>query len=142
MSISGAVTTVGFILAVWLSDRVSKKILLPAGLIGCGLLGLWLATLPGYNEVLIIWALFALTNDMVFWPVLLKCVKSLGSKEEQGRMFGYFEASRGLVDTIVAFSALGIFAYFGSGKLGFVNSILFYSITVIVVGILAFFFTS
>ena len=140
MSISGAVTTIGFILAVWISDRISKRILLPAGLIGCGLLGLWLSTLPSYHEVLIIWALFALTNDMIFWPVLLKCVKSLGSKEEQGRMFGYFEASRGLVDTIVAFSALGIFAYFGSGKLGFVNSILFYSITVIVVGILAFFF--
>lgn len=140
MSISGAVTTLGFIAAVWLSDRVSKRILLPVGLIGCGLLGLWLATLPSYNEVLIIWALFALTNDMVFWPVLLKCVKSLGSKEEQGRMFGYFEASRGLVDTVVAFAALGIFAYFGSGKVGFINSILFYSITVIVVGVLAFFF--
>nr|WP_317330982.1 MFS transporter [uncultured Romboutsia sp.] len=140
MSISGTVTTIGFIVAVWLSDRVSKRILLPVGLIGCGLLGLWLATLPSYNEVLIIWALFALTNDMVFWPVLLKCVKSLGSKEEQGRMFGYFEASRGFVDTMVAFAALGIFAYFGSGKVGFINSILFYSITVIVVGILAFFF--
>ena len=139
MSISGAVTTIGFLAAVWISDRVSKRILLPVGLIGCGLLGLWLASFPSYNEVLIIWALFALTNDMIFWPVLLKCIKSLGSKEEQGRMFGYFEASRGLVDTIVAFSALGIFAYFGSWKLGFRNSILFYAITVIVVGILAFF---
>ena len=139
MSISGAVTTIGFLAAVWISDRVSKRILLPVGLRGCGLLGLWLASFPSYNEVLIIWALFALTNDMIFWPVLLKCIKSLGSKEEQGRMFGYFEASRGLVDTIVAFSALGIFAYFGSGKLGFRNSILFYAITVIVVGILAFF---
>lgn len=139
MSISGAVTTIGFLAAVWISDRVSKRVLLPVGLIGCGLLGLWLASFPSYNEVLIIWALFALTNDMIFWPVLLKCIKSLGSKEEQGRMFGYFEASRGLVDTIVAFSALGIFAYFGSGKLGFRNSILFYAITVIVVGILAFF---
>ena len=139
MSISGAVTTIGFLAAVWISDRVSKRILLPVGLIGCGFLGLWLASFPSYNEVLIIWALFALTNDMIFWPVLLKCIKSLGSKEEQGRMFGYFEASRGLVDTIVAFSALGIFAYFGSGKLGFRNSILFYAITVIVVGILAFF---
>lgn len=139
MSISGAVTTIGFILAVWISDRVSKKILLPVGLIGTGVLGLWLATFPGYNQILLIWACFALTNDMIFWPVLLKSVKSLGSKEEQGRMFGYFEASRGLVDTLVAFAALGIFAYFGSSQVGFRNSILFYSITVIVVGIAAFF---
>ena len=50
MSISGAVTTLGFIAAVWLSDRVSKRILLPVGIIGCGLLGLWLATLPSYNR--------------------------------------------------------------------------------------------
>ncbi|MEG1284313.1 MAG: MFS transporter [Romboutsia sp.] len=139
MSISGAVTTVGFILAVWLSDRVSKKILLPVGLIGSGLLGIWLSTFPDYNSILLIWALFALTNDMVFWPVLLKSVKSLGSKEEQGRMFGYFEASRGLVDTLVAFAALGIFAYFGSSQVGFKNSILFYSVTVIIVGIASFF---
>lgn len=139
MSISGTLTTVGFIVAVWLSDRVSKRILLPVGLIGTGVLGLWLATFPGYNQILVIWALFALTNDMVFWPVLLKSVKSLGSKDEQGRMFGYFEASRGLVDTVVAFIALGIFAYFGSSKIGFRNSILFYSITVIVIGIASFF---
>ncbi|MGL5642643.1 MAG: MFS transporter, partial [Paraclostridium sp.] len=115
------------------------KILLPVGLIGSGLLGLWLATFPGYNQILLIWALFALTNDMVFWPVLLKSVKSLGSKDEQGRMFGYFEASRGLVDTLIAFAALGIFAYFGSSQIGFKNAILFYSITVIVVGIASFF---
>lgn len=139
MSISGTMTTIGFILAVWLSDKVSKKILLPAGFIGTGLLGLWLSTFPGYNQILLIWALFALTNDMIFWPVLLKSVKSLGSKEEQGRMFGFFEGSRGVVDTLVAFSALGIFAFFGSNKLGFRNAILFYSITVIVVGIIAFF---
>ncbi|WP_330676771.1 MFS transporter [Romboutsia lituseburensis] len=139
LSISGAVTTVGFMVAVWLSDRVSKKILLPVGLIGTGILGLWLSTFPGYNQILLIWILFALTNDMIFWPVLLKSIKSLGSKDEQGRMFGYFEASRGLVDTLVAFAALGIFAYFGSGKIGFRNSILFYAITVIVIGILSFF---
>lgn len=139
LSISGTVTTLGFIAAVWLSDRISKRILLPVGLIGTGLLGLWLATFPGYNQILLIWALFALTNDMIFWPVLLKSIKSLGGKDGQGRIFGYFEASRGLVDTLVAFAALGIFAYFGSGEIGFRNSILFYSITVIVIGIAAFF---
>lgn len=139
LSISGIVTTIGFMVAVWLSDRVSKRILLPVGLIGSGVLGLWLATFPGYNQILLIWVLFALTNDMIFWPVLLKSIKSLGSKEEQGRMFGYFEASRGLVDTLVAFAALGIFTYFGSSKIGFRNSILFYSITIIVIGIASFF---
>lgn len=92
MSISGTVTTIGFILAVWISDRVSKRILLPAALIGCGLLGLWLSTLPGYYELIFIWILFALFSDMIYWPVLVKSVKELGNNDEQGRIFGFLEA--------------------------------------------------
>ncbi len=140
LSLSSTITTIGFVVAIWLSDKISKRILISAGLIGTGLLGLWLATFPGYNTILIIWALFALTNDMLFWPVLLKCIKSLGGKEEQGRLFGYFEASRGIVDTLVAFGAVGIFWLFGSSEIGFRNAILFYAITSIVVGILALIF--
>lgn len=140
LSLSSTITTIGFVVAIWLSDKISKKILLSAGLIGTGILGIWLSTFPGYNAILIIWSLFALTNDMLFWPVLLKCIKSLGGREEQGRLFGYFEASRGIVDTVVAFISLGIFAYFGSSKLGFRNAILFYAITSIVAGILALIF--
>lgn len=139
LSLSSTITTIGFVVAIWLSDKISKRILISAGLIGAGVLGLWLATFPGYNQILLIWALFALTNDMLFWPVLLKSIKSLGGKDGQGRIFGYFEASRGIVDTVVAFAALGIFAYFGSGEIGFRNAILFYAITSIVIGIAAFF---
>ena len=134
MSISGTVTTIGFILAVWISDRVSKRILLPAGLIGCGLLGLWLSTLPGYYELIFIWILFTLFSDMIYWPVLVKSVKELGNNDEQGRIFGFLEAWRGLFDTVAVFIALFIFSIYGSIK----YVILFYSITCVLMGVLAF----
>lgn len=34
------------------------------------------------------------------WPVLLKAIRLLGDETEQGRLFGFLEAGRGVVDTI------------------------------------------
>ena len=51
---------------------------------------------------------------MLYWPTMLKTVRLLGTEEEQGRMFGIMEAGRGLMDTIVAFCALGIFSALGA----------------------------
>ena len=56
-----------------------------------------------------------------------------------GRLFGFFETGRGIVDTVVAFSALAVFTWFGSGLLGFKAGIWFYSLIVIAVGIIIFF---
>ncbi len=63
----------------------------------------------------------------------------LGNSEQQGRLFGFFETGRGIVDTVVAFSALAVFTWFGSGLLGFKAGIWFYSLIVIAVGIIIFF---
>lgn len=76
---------------------------------------------------------------MVYWPVLLKAIRLLGDSTQQGRLFGFLEAGRGVVDTIVAFSALGIFLLLGSGAGGLKAAILFYSACVIIAGILAYF---
>ncbi|STJ83455.1 major facilitator superfamily protein [Escherichia coli] len=76
---------------------------------------------------------------MMNWPVLLKSVSRLGNSEQQGRLFGFFETGRGIVDTVVAFSALAVFTWFGSGLLGFKAGIWFYSLIVIAVGIIIFF---
>ena len=54
-------------------------------------------------------------------------------------MFGILEAGRGLMDTIVAFCALGIFSAFGSNAAGLRAAILFYAIVPGVIAIIAFF---
>ncbi len=139
LSVYAIVQTFGYILSIYLTDRFSKKKLLPIGLIGVGILGFFLLTSPGYTALLLLWCLFALFAELLFWPVLVKSVRLLGGKEEQGRLFGFLEAGRGVVDTVVAFSALGIFQLMGQGTAGLKGAIVFYASIVIVVGIVSYF---
>ncbi len=47
------IQTVGLFSSLYIADRFSKKILLPVGLIGVGLCGAYLATLPPFTGYLI-----------------------------------------------------------------------------------------
>lgn len=139
VSIAGLISTFGFLVSIYLTDRISKKIMIPAALAGIGLLGITLSAFPSYPVFLLLNCLLAVCGDMMYWPTMLKTVRLLGNEQEQGRMFGILEAGRGLVDTIVAFSALGIFAAAGSNEAGLKAAILFYSAVPMAVGIAAFF---
>ncbi|MGN0203140.1 MAG: nitrate/nitrite transporter [Coprococcus sp.] len=139
MSVAGWISTFGFLAAILFVDRISKKIMIPGSLLGICILGLWLSTFPSYPVFLAIYCLLAVCADMLYWPTMLKTVRLLGNEDEQGRMFGILEAGRGLMDTIVAFCALGIFSAMGSTAAGLRAAILFYSIVPGVIAIIAFF---
>lgn len=139
MSVNSIVTTIGFFLSIYISDRLPRRFTMSISLIATGLLGVYLSTMPGYWGILFVWALFGVTCDMLNWPVLLKSVSLLGDNTQQGRLFGFFETGRGIVDTVIAFSALAVFAWFGGGYLGFKAGILFYSSIAILVGVILFF---
>lgn len=139
MSIAGWISTFGFLAAILVVDRISKKIMIPASLLGICVSGLMLSTFPSYPVFLLIYCLLAVFADMLYWPTMLKTVRLLGNEDEQGRMFGILEAGRGLMDTIVAFCALGVFSAFGSNAAGLRAAILFYSIVPGVIAIVAFF---
>ncbi|HEK2897042.1 MFS transporter [Proteus terrae] len=133
------VQTIGLFSSLYIADRFSKKILLPVGLIGVGLCGAYLSTLPSFTGYLISFAVMALFADVIYWPVLLKAVRLLGNKEEQGRLFGFLEAGRGIVDVIIASGALYVFVLFGEGKEGMQAGLVFYTVITIVIGIITYF---
>lgn len=139
LSVYGIVQTVGNFASIYIADRFSKKILIPFSLICVGLIGFYIASFPSFYGILIAWGLLSLFGEVVYWPVLLKAIRLLGDSTQQGRLFGFLEAGRGVVDTIVAFSALGIFILLGSGAGGLKAAIIFYSLCVIVAGVLAYF---
>ena len=138
MSIAGWISTFGFLAAILVVDRISKKIMIPASLLGICVCGLFLSTFPSYPVFLLIYCLLAIFADMLYWPTMLKTVRLLGNEDEQGRMFGILEAGRGLMDTIVAFCALAIFSAMGSTAAGLRAAILFYAIVPGVIAIIAF----
>lgn len=139
LSTYGMVQTVGLIFSIYLSDRFSKKYMISFSLIGVGLVGIYLSTFPPYAGFLAAFAVLAIFGEVIYWPVLLKAVRLIATEKEQGRIFGFLEAGRGIVDTIVAFSALAIFSAMGESAQGLKAGILFFSAVVIVVGIISFF---
>jgi len=139
MSIAGLISTFGFLASIYLTDRVSKKIMIPLSLISICVCGIALSTFPSYPVFLLIYCLLAVCADMLYWPTMLKTVRLLGNEDEQGRMFGIMEAGRGLMDTLVAFGALGIFSALGSTAAGLKMAILFYSVVPGVIGIVMYF---
>ena len=138
LSVYGLVQTIGNFASIYISDRFSKRKMISFSLVCIGLVGIYISTFPGYMGILIAWGLLSFFGEVVYWPVLLKAIRLLGDETEQGRLFGFLEAGRGVVDTIVAFSALGIFALLGKGSAALRGSILFFSGTVILVGIMCY----
>lgn len=138
-TVYAAVQTIGLFSSLYIADRFSKKILLPAGLIGVGLCGAYLTTLPPFSGYLIAFGAMAFFGEVVYWPVLLKAVRLLGNRDEQGRMFGFLEAGRGVVDVLIASGALFVFVQFGEGKAGMQAGLVYYTLITIIVGIITYF---
>lgn len=138
-SISGWVSTFGFLVAIFITDRFSKRKMFPFALIGNGLAGFFLTTFPSFPIMLLTFCAFAVFTDMLCWPTMLKTIRLLGKSNEQGRMFGFLETGRGIVDTLVNFAGLAIFVALGSNAFGFKGSIVFFSLISIVLGVVSYF---
>lgn len=113
MSIFGVTAMIFYAPGGYLADKLSLKKMLSFAFLSTGLLGLWYATFPGFVAQMLIFGLWGGIGTAFFWSAMMKVTRTLGSSEEQGRMFGLLEGSRGLVNVIIAFVALYFY-----GKMG------------------------
>ncbi|WP_442114073.1 MFS transporter [Pseudomonas sp. NUPR-001] len=139
LSANAIIATGLFVVGGMLADRFDTRKLIPLGLLGTGALGLYLATFPPFSSLMIVFCLLAVCADCIYWPALLKAIRGLGNDQEQGRLFGLLEGGRGVIDTLVAFSALGVFIVMGAAEAGLKAAILFYSLIDIGAGVLTWF---
>ncbi len=136
--LAGWVSQFGFLAAAYFSDKFSKRKMMAFALIANGITGGVISTYPQFSVLVVLFYLCAVFTDMMCWPTMLKTIRLLGTKEEQGRMFGFLETGRGLVDTVVSFSALAISVAMGNNAFGFRCGILFFSGMSILAGVLAY----
>ena len=80
-SVSGIISTFGFLAAMFLTDRFSKKKMIPFALICNGLAGFALATFPTYSLTVMLFCAFAVFSDMLFWPTMLKTITHNSSEQ-------------------------------------------------------------
>jgi MFS family permease len=139
-SILGAAFMLSYLPSGWLADRLPPRWLISVSLLGTGALALWYATLPNFHVLLCIFCGFGVTTGLTFWAALLKRVKMLASKQEQGRFFGVLDGGRGLVEALLATVAISLFAYLTQQRgdslaEGFQRVIHLYAYTCLAIGV-------
>jgi MFS family permease len=120
-----------------LADKFSPKKLIVFSCFATAAAGFWYATLPPFEILMFLHVIFAITTVFTFWAAMIKIVNNLGGPEEQGRLIGSLEASRGLFGTIAAFISIYFFAKAGEGVAGLQATVRYYSIVLILAGVIA-----
>lgn len=142
MSAYGIVQTIGLIFGVYICDRFSKKYMISFSLIGIALCGVYVSTFPPYWGFLAAFAVMAIFGEVTYWPVLLKAVRLTGDEKTQGRLFGFLEMGRGVIDVIIAGSAIAVFKLMNgeNSPAGLRAGLLFLAACTALAGVLCFFF--
>ena len=79
-----------------LADRYSPRRLLVVALVSTALGGAYLLTMPGFAELVVVFAGFGVTTVLLFWAALIRAVRAWGDAAGQGRAFGLLDGGRGL----------------------------------------------
>ncbi|MBQ0928266.1 MFS transporter [Saccharopolyspora endophytica] len=101
MAVFGAVAAVMYFFGGWFADRFSPRSLIVAALAGTGVADLYLTTTPGFTGVLVAHVVMAVTGMALYWSALVKAIGMLGDTSQQGRLFGFLEAVRGVTSTLI-----------------------------------------
>lgn len=118
-SVYGIAYVVSFAAGGILAQKFRTKKLLIVSCIGMAASTVWYAMYPGYISYIIIHALYGFFSVGTFWSPYLTAVRSLGTEEEQGRIFGSSEALRGIIQAVVSFICLGVLGAAATVQLGF-----------------------
>lgn len=119
-----------------LADKISPKKALIASLAGTTVLTLLFAVTFNYVIALIIWLLLAFSSGFVFWSALMKAIRIIGTEKEQGRLYGVYYASNGIIAAVVNYICMSVFGSFQNEITGFFWAIITMAIATGVIAIL------
>jgi nitrate/nitrite transporter NarK len=123
----------------WLADRVEARKLLVIALFASAASYAWYATIPSYEELLVIYASWGVIGVGILWAAMFKQVRLLGGGDEQGRLFGSLEGARGLFEAILLTVGSFIFGLFATRELGMINVIILYTLCSATLGVVLMF---
>ncbi len=109
-SIYGIVAMFAYLLGGGLADRFSPRGLLVFSLLITGLSGLYLATIPSFTALCLLFAFWGVSTILPFWSALIRATREWGGHQQQGVAFGLLDGGRGLLAALLAMLALLLFA--------------------------------
>lgn len=132
--------TLSYFIGGVIADKFSARKLLTFSFIATGVLGLWFSTFPNYTVSRIIFILMGVSSIITYWSACIKATRMLGTGDEQGRLFGLQEGLRGILNALLVFVMTAVFSMFVDEVAGASAAIRVCAISVIVIGILNWFF--
>lgn len=135
LNIYGLINILLYIPGGWIADMFDAKKLLVFSMVSTGVLGLWEATWPSYNMLIIIYILWSFTTVLTYWSSSLKCINLIADSDEQGTMFGSLEAGRGVVNLILTTVFVGMYTLTSS----LTGVVILISISMILCGVAQYF---
>ena len=140
-SMFGILGMISYLFGGVVADMFSPRKLMSLSMVLTGLGGLLHLMNPSYGMLLFIYLLWGLTSLFAFWPSLLKVLREIASDNEQSKAYGFMDGGRGIVNVVHLAITLAIFNYLSkkiSNLAGLNGVIIFYSVVVILLGILLF----
>lgn len=144
----GVFGMVSYLFGGVVADFISPKKLISVSLILTGIAGFCHLFAASYSMLLVIYLVWGFTALFAFWPALVKGIRGLAAANEQGKAYGFMEAGRGVTNAVHLAIALAIINAVsrstGGGSdinaAGLKGGIVFYSVVVIVLGVLVLLF--
>jgi len=125
LSVYAIVCTASYLPGGWIADKFKPRTLLTVCLAANGLLCfLFMFLRTSFFASLIIWMLAGLTGAFAFWPAMLKGVRLLGTRNEQGRIYGIFEALNGGASLIGSLLMVWVSTWFADMIAGFNGAVI------------------
>lgn len=93
-----------------IADRFSARQLITVSLIATSLGGLYLAQVPSFPNLSLLFAYWGVTSILLFWAALIRSTRSWGGELSQGRAFGILDGGRGLLAAGLASVAVVLFS--------------------------------
>lgn len=134
MTFFGLTATPGYLIGGWLADKFNPKRLVVISTLATGIAGLAMSFASGFATLAVIYFIFGITTTCMHWGAFLKMIKSWGSPEEQGRLFGVENSMFGAVGLISTYVILGLITFLFKDA-GFRGGMQVYAVVTIVTGL-------
>ena len=115
----GAVAIAGYFVSGLLANRFEPKKLIALSCFATGIITVWLALIPSFTQMVVIYVLYSIFTIATLWSPYLVIIRELGSDSEQGRLFGLSDSMRNVFSAIAGFAFVYIFSLFANESAGY-----------------------
>lgn len=133
----GVTATICYLPGGILADKIRVKYLTAAGYIMSAILTFWYATLPGYNQLMVIFPLMGVATTLIFWGIRYKAIRLVSTEVSYSRNIGISYGVVGMIGLVVNFISMGIFNTAATSSGGLLSVLMFYAALNFAFGMLA-----